>query len=495
MRFAACAVFFVLAGCASGAAPDQRVARFEQSMGAFIERLRADPNAPPGFVVVAVDAERTLFEHAYGVRDLANGAPMTLDTPVYNASVTKAYTGLLAAMLDAEGVLRLDESLSDVWPDLTLPAPMDSSGITVAEMLSHTNEMSAGGLVFRSVATGEISAAEVPAHLARFARPNDPAFEYTNQGPFVVSAMMEARTGVEWRDLVQARVFAPLEMSRTSARLETWPASEVAHGHTRFNGAWRALPHKPTATLNAAGGMYASGRDSARFLQLFMSEGRSADGRIPASVLRRTWAQQSVQDRNFWEFRRDGYGLGWDLGAYDGHRFVARSGGYAGFRSFIVFLPEENFGIVVLSAAETGGNPFNFVLARQAIDFWLDVPDAAARADANVAYIAQATAGEAARADAAQAAWAVRRPLDARLIRETAGVYENERLGRATVSPDRDGLSLRMGVYAAEVRPAGDGYVVLQTDTVQATTFAFVRNAGGRVEAILIDDDRYDRVR
>jgi len=127
--------------CGGAASADSRTDAFERRLAAFVDQLRGNPLAPPGFVVVAVHGEETVFERAYGTRDLATGAPMTLDTPIYNASVTKAYTGLLASILDTQGLLSLDETLSDVWPGLTLQAPLDPSAITVQRLLSHTSVM------------------------------------------------------------------------------------------------------------------------------------------------------------------------------------------------------------------------------------------------------------------------------------------------------------------------------------------------------------------
>lgn len=105
-------------------------AAYTEALADHVERLRATPAAPPGTVVVVTHRDRTVFARACGFRDLGRKAPMTLDTPVYNAPVTKAYTGLLAAMLDSEGRLKLDETPADVWPGLTLPASVDARPVT-----------------------------------------------------------------------------------------------------------------------------------------------------------------------------------------------------------------------------------------------------------------------------------------------------------------------------------------------------------------------------
>ena len=196
-RLATSAAVILLAALSAGCA--SQPPRFRTELGSFIDKLRSSPHAPPGFVVVAVDRKQSVFEGAYGVRDVASGVAMSLDTPIYNASVTKAYTGVLAAILDDRGELPLSTSLHDMWPDLTLPAGLDPATITVSRLLSHSSELSAGGLIYKSVVTGEVTAEDVPAHLHAFATRSAPGFVYSNLGPFVYSAMVEHKTGLPWR--------------------------------------------------------------------------------------------------------------------------------------------------------------------------------------------------------------------------------------------------------------------------------------------------------
>jgi CubicO group peptidase (beta-lactamase class C family) len=498
--FAVLCMLAVIAGCAAQPAPSAQLeaarrASFQRDLSAFIDRIRGDANAPPGFVVVATDSEGTLFEGAYGMRNLATGAPMTLDTPIYNASVTKAYTGLLAAILDEQGILPLAATLRDVWPDLALPAPLDAAAIDARHLLSHTSRIDAGGLIFRSVSTGDISAADVPQHLSRYARAGPQAFVYANTGPFIYSAMVEARTGEAWSSALERHVLAPIGLSRTIARLEALPSDDIAHCHGRLGGAWRTVPHKPTATMNAAGGMYASGRDSARFLRAFLSEGASVGGRISAAALRETWTPAARQDRALWGMRRDGYGLGWDLGNFEGHRFVSRSGGYSGCRAIILFLPDDDFELAILSVGDAAVNTFNAAILGQAVDLRTGTPDAEVRADARIAEYAHTAAAEMTRIEAAEADIPPPAAIDASYARAVVGVYKHERLGRITVAAEGNGLFVTGGVFRGDLlRVDGDRFLILSRAEVDSQTFNFQRAQSGEVSGFLWDDDLYVRV-
>ena len=59
----------------------------------------------PGIVAAAVTDKGTLYEGAFGTRELGKNAPMTVDTIVWIASMTKAITGTAAMQLVEKGKL------------------------------------------------------------------------------------------------------------------------------------------------------------------------------------------------------------------------------------------------------------------------------------------------------------------------------------------------------------------------------------------------------
>ncbi|HYF53245.1 MAG TPA: serine hydrolase domain-containing protein, partial [Salinarimonas sp.] len=331
MRAAALIIAAALIGAGTADAAPKRDA-FVPRFTAFLDRLQADPSAPPAFALVVVHKGRVVMERVKGARDQRTGAPLTLDTPIYTASVTKSPVGLLAAQLDAKGLLPLGTTLAEVWPGLRLATGQDPAWITARSFLSHVSGVEAPAIQWRYSDTGEYATADVPALLPRFATRANRAYDYGNIGPVLYTAIAETRLKRSWRELLREHVIKPLGLTRTSATLEDFAPSEVAYCNARVRGAWRPVPHKPTALLEAGGGLYSSPRDAATYLRAFTSDGASTGGAIPAAVLRKTYEQASQQNREILGFRRTGYGLGWDLADYDGHKVVSRSGGSAGCR-------------------------------------------------------------------------------------------------------------------------------------------------------------------
>jgi len=74
------------------------------------------------------------------------------------------------------------------------------------------------------------------------------------------------------------------------------------------------------------------------------------------------------------------YGLGWAISSYQGRRVIGHGGGLDGMISQTAFMPEEGWGVVVLTNSES---PVSTVLRDSIFDRLLEVPD---RRDWNQAY-------------------------------------------------------------------------------------------------------------
>src|SRR5262245_29491250 len=107
----------------------------------------------PGVVVAATTDKGTLYEKAFGVRELGKPAPMTLDTVVWIASMTKAITATAAMQLVEKGKLSLDQPAREVVPEVGAARVIDgfdSAGkpklreprrpITLRQLLTHRSE-------------------------------------------------------------------------------------------------------------------------------------------------------------------------------------------------------------------------------------------------------------------------------------------------------------------------------------------------------------------
>ena len=78
-----------------------------------------ESKAMPGIVAVAATDKGTIYEGAFGKRELGKDAPMTVDSVVWIASMTKAITATAAMQLVERGQLSLERPASEVVTSLS----------------------------------------------------------------------------------------------------------------------------------------------------------------------------------------------------------------------------------------------------------------------------------------------------------------------------------------------------------------------------------------
>ena len=202
----------LLSGALSSATSPARAATPSQAGDKLRAFLDGVPDAGPGYAVVVVDRNGHVLDYVRGQRNARTGAPLTMDTPIYIASQTKAYMGLLAHRLDRRGVLRLDATLASAWPEVTWPAGIDASAWTIADLLNHRVPISADAITELEAYIDAPDPAAYPRLISQFATVRDAGFQYDNLGYNLYAALLARRTGKRWQDWLAEEVFAPLAL-------------------------------------------------------------------------------------------------------------------------------------------------------------------------------------------------------------------------------------------------------------------------------------------
>lgn len=246
----------------------------------------------PGFSIAIVRDGRVIYQRGVGWADREAGRRVDADTLFYIVSCTKSMTALAAVLLDRAGVLKLDATVADILPGVRLDPGLDPSRITVRQLLTHTHGIAANGPVsYRSAFSGEIERESlIRAMAAHPPAASGTAFSYSNVGYNVLSLGIDRVAGMPWQDVLAERVFRPLGLRATSARVSELPAARLAMPYRAEPEGMARLPYsKVDANMQAAGGVIASIGDLARYLTVFM-DGGMLDGRrvFPADVIDET---------------------------------------------------------------------------------------------------------------------------------------------------------------------------------------------------------------
>jgi CubicO group peptidase (beta-lactamase class C family) len=249
----------------------------------------------PGVVALAATDNGVMYEGAFGMRDLAKGPAMTLDTVFRIASMTKAVTSVAAMQLVEQDELQLEEPIGSVLPELASPQVLegfDASGaprlrparrpITLRHLLTHTAGFGyefwnpqlmryVDVIGMPSLRTGKLAALRVPLVF-------DPGerWEYGINTDWV-GRIVEAASGQSLDAYFRDQIFAPLGMTDTGFSLSAAQGARLVNVHQRkADGSLEPTASEARAQSefsSGGGGLYSTGRDYLVFLQMLLHQG------------------------------------------------------------------------------------------------------------------------------------------------------------------------------------------------------------------------------
>jgi CubicO group peptidase (beta-lactamase class C family) len=301
----------------------------------------------PGLAVAVVRDGRVVVARGYGLADLEHRVPITPSTVFDVASVSKQFAGLAVAMLVEQGRVRLGDDIRKYIPEL---ADVGHT-VTVEQLVHHTSgyrdwpgTLGLAGWRYDDV----ISFAQILRFAAGQRTLNFvPGTEYTysNTGYNLLAEMVRRVTGRSFREWTGETFFAPLGMTSSHFQDDhTRLVPNRAFGYARRpDGGWANSTDNLTALGSSS--LFSTAEDLARWVMNF--DDPKVGG--PAAMRRmREVVPLAGGGENL-------YAFGLAHGKYRGVATLSHSGGWAGFSTFVLHVPEKRFGVVVL--ANTGSIP------------------------------------------------------------------------------------------------------------------------------------------
>lgn len=362
-------------------APDP--ARIDALFGAFTDRT-------PGCAAAVVRDGRTMYARGFGLADLSHRVPIGPDTVFEIGSVTKQFTAVAVLLLEADGKLRLDDSVQQHLPEV---ARLIAQPVSLRQLLHHTGGlvgyqelMELAGVAFEDV----VRPADVLRKVAVLPALNFPPgtrHSYSDTGYFLLAQVVARLGGGSLDAFLQRRVFGPLGMTATYV----------------YNDHRRVVPHRARAYEPVAGPQAWKLSESNWVMD--------GDAGVHSTVLDLArWAAEVTRPRVLppaviESLRTPGrlndgspltYGMGQVAQPYRGLPRALHSGGWVGYRSMLMHFPTQDASVVVLcNAADAPAGQ----LAQRVVDEVLaqalaPVPAAAATGDAGPAWVADAARHE-----------------------------------------------------------------------------------------------------
>lgn len=236
---------FLAAFLASAVAFPALAASDYGKLDAEIDRLLAASKVP-GVAMAVIDDGKVAHVVAKGVRN-AKGAPLTTDTIMYAASITKLTFAYYVLMLVDDGKIDLDKSIAEYLPK-PLPAYPKYADLGVDERWKT--------ITLRRLLTHSSGLADQrfydPENKFRFNLEPGSRYAYSNEGINLAQFVIEESLGLKVGEEMNRRIFQPLGMTRSSMIWRDDFKGNLADG-MHEDGKWEE--HDDRSSVRAAGSL------------------------------------------------------------------------------------------------------------------------------------------------------------------------------------------------------------------------------------------------
>ena len=468
-----------------------------QHLRAFIDSTMKSWNVP-GLAMAIVKDGDVIFSEGFGYRNVENKLPVTPNTLFAIGSSSKAFTAASLGILVDDGKIDWDKPVRDYLPTFKLHDNFASERMTPRDLVTHRSGLPRHDLMWYGAA---FTRKEMVDRLQYLEPSKDfrSTYQYQNLMYLTAGYLVEQVSGMSWEDFVRTRIFAPLGMSASNfSVIASQKADDFALPYAEEKESIKLIPFRNIDAIGPAGSINSNLTDMAKWVKLNLNKGKApAAERVEAGetqvISEAMLAQQHTpymmisEPIKYTEVSHNNYGLGWFISQYRGHKRVSHGGNIDGFSALVSLMPQDNFGIVVLT--NRNGNPMPNIAAARATDLLLQLEpvDWHARIKAEVAKSKEAEKQK------SEAEAAERKPntKPSHALADFAGEFEHPGYGVVTVKLEGKALKSRFNSFnmAMEHWHYDVFRAVVEDDPEQKFLFTFYSNDKGDIDRLEVPMD------
>lgn len=296
----------------------------------------------PGLSIGITKNGQILYSRGYGIRRVGTQKMVSENTIFHTASISKLLTATAIVKLVSEGQLSLDERLADIIPKIQYDDERINR-ITIKDLLNHTSGLpDIEDYHWENNNQSEESLQEYVAglYLELESAPST-TYSYSNLGYNLLGYVIEKKTKTSFEDYLEDSILNPSGMAYSDFRYFNIPDSLTTSPHTKNKVTEKieerkvypyTREHAASSTLNA------SAVELSRWMISFMNRFNREN---TPSVYNLTLKPASDKFPQI--------GLGFQQYEFETKHAVGHYGGDRGFRSFLMMIPNEEIGLVLLA--------------------------------------------------------------------------------------------------------------------------------------------------
>jgi CubicO group peptidase (beta-lactamase class C family) len=316
-----------------------------------------DKEHVPGAGVALIAKGEVLWCGGIGKADIAAKRDVTCDTEFRVGSVSKTFVALALLKLQEEGKINLYARLQDVAPEVPEKNKWGTAHpVRIVNLLEHTagyDDMEFSE-VYNLQDRYDFPLLDV---FKRFQKPQiarwppGTRMSYSNPGNAVAGYLIEKVSGRPFDQYIRESFLRPMGMEKAD-----YPFTEAIKPllATAYEGNPPKALGYPLIYLRPAGDLKTSPGELAKLVQFLLRRGKTAEAQLvrPESILRMETPETTLAAKNG---LRLGYGLANYSSVESGVVTHGHNGGIDGFLSTYRYMPEQNWGyVILLNSADSG---------------------------------------------------------------------------------------------------------------------------------------------
>lgn len=293
----------------------------------------------PGAAVAVVKKGKLVYKNGFGVANLEYNIPITPSTVFHMASVSKQFVGFALAKLHEEGKISLEDDIHKYIPELQI-----KEKVSIRQMLNHTSGLrdqwilaALSGWRMDDVITQNQLLKIIYRQEGLNFKPGE-RYSYSNSNYTLGAEIIHRVTGKTLREWTTENIFVPLQMNATFFYDDHEEiVKDRAYSYDDRSGKLKK------SNLNFANvgatSLFTTAEDFSKWLMEFKNN----------NVFSEHIFDQVIQKGVLNDGKKTHYGLGLASGKYHNLPVIDHSGVDAGYRTFMMYFPEEELGIITLS--------------------------------------------------------------------------------------------------------------------------------------------------
>lgn len=296
----------------------------------------------PGAAIGIIENGKLIYTRGYGMADLEHDIPITASSVFYLGSVSKQFVTMCILLLEEQGKLNLDDEIQLYLPDF----PKYQAPLTIRHFIHHTSGVRdnltlwelAGNDLLDHIDDDAIYQLIKRQKILNFT-PGD-KYLYSNSCYFMLAMIVEKASDLPIKEFADKNIFIPLGMKNSHFHDNHYHIiKNRVFSYSRVDGGYNNLIMR--FDLVGSGGLYSNIND------LFLWDQNFYDNKLGK---RKAQLVQKMHEEGILNSGESShYAFGIRNGTYRGLKTVSHGGSLAGYRTYLLRFPEQNFSVIILA--------------------------------------------------------------------------------------------------------------------------------------------------